>query len=80
MADTDGEIESFRAKCKAMREERASKWGDIEIELPPVLPEPEQPKPVESLEKQEARRRELARRMAMSASGSLLRRIADSEE
>lgn len=71
------DIAIFRARCQAMREERASTWGDIVLELPPREVEEAANTQQESSTEREKRAREDQRRVALAAVGRLVRRIGE---
>jgi hypothetical protein len=73
------DIRDFKARCEAMREERASQWGDIVIELPPKASEESAKTPTETQSERELRERAEQRRVALSAGGQLVRRLGDSK-
>lgn len=79
--DFEQYLDEFRARCRVMREERATHWGDISIELPQIAPAvtPDEKKP-ESEDEAELRRREETRRVALAASGRLVPIIRSSDK
>lgn len=79
MPDTDHQIATFRARCRAMREENCLEWDGIKL-APEFAQQADssiaQPTEV-SAQEQEIRRRREVRQTALRASGSLLPRLGD---
>lgn len=63
----------------AMRKHRCKRWGDIEIDLAPDVPE-EPTQPSISPEERERRAREERRAIAMRSSGGPVRRLSGDRE
>lgn len=69
-------LDLFRQRCAAMREERASRAWDIEIELPPAGDAPDEEMTQRPTAAQaEQRAREERRRLALAAGGGPRRRV-----
>lgn len=66
--ETDDAIADFRARCKAMREEHAVKWGDIELGPIPAKAEPRDDEETQRSDRLEAEKQRVAR-IRFAASG-----------